>query len=474
MAITNVNKRVLDRKEWQMLNPTPAASVAGSFFIKDPLGIRRTALFVRSSTEHYLYAADEDGFQQIPSLALAGTFGAGSSGAWGCWSNPITANGGTTTSVTTATSINSSPKGLKIRFLTGSQAGKEVDISDVKIIPGGTNTLEWNSALSGAIANGDTFAVSTGLYFVINAGTVAANIFKSIDPLTGVIKALGTTGLPASLGTDGRLVSTPSYVGPYATGTATSATSTTLVNSAKAWATNQWCNYQVRITAGTGIGQIRTISSNTGTTLTVPTWTVTPDATSVYAIEANDDFLYYLGNNSVTTYRYSISSATWTTLAPTVARAAAPVAGMSANWVGKTGDPKWADENNILDGKFILSFRGGGSSALDRLDISGGTAGATTWANIAYIGAMETFSSGSSYDYDSNRIYIRKDATHRFFYYNVTGNYIYPFNTLLYPDSTAVIGDKIFTVSYVENNVTVTWVYSLRNSGTEMHRLMVF
>ena len=89
---------------------------------------------------------------------------------------------------------------------------------------------------------------------------------------------------------------------------------------------NQWCNYQVRITAGTGIGQVRTITTNTATTLTVPTWTVTPDVTSVYAIEANDDFIYLFGNNAVTAYRYSISAGTWTTLAPTTARASAPVA----------------------------------------------------------------------------------------------------------------------------------------------------
>mgnify|MGYP006995906754 FL=1 len=63
----------------------------------------------------------------------------------------------------------------------------------------------------------------------------------------------------------------------------------------------------VRIVSGTGIGQTRTISSNTTNTLTVPAWTVTPDATSTYEITGNDDFLYLIGNNAVTMYRYSIS-----------------------------------------------------------------------------------------------------------------------------------------------------------------------
>lgn len=83
----------------------------------------------------------------------------------------------------------------------------------------------------------------------------------------------------------------------------------------------------MRIISGLGIGQVRTISSNTNTTLTVPTWTTTPDATSVFAIESNDDFLYLIGNNAVTMYRYSISANTWTVMSPTVARSAAMVAG---------------------------------------------------------------------------------------------------------------------------------------------------
>lgn len=90
-------------------------------------------------------------------------------------------------------------------------------------------------------------------------------------------------------------------------------------------------------------------------------------------------------------YRYSISGNTWTTLAPTTARAAAPVAGCGANWIGKSGNATWADESNIRDGRYIYSFRGGASSAMDRFDIAGGTAGAGAWANIAYVGAAETF-----------------------------------------------------------------------------------
>lgn len=134
---------------------------------------------------------------------------------------------------------------------------------------------------------------------------------------------------------------------------------------------NSWTNYQIRITSGTGKGQTRTIASNTSTVITVSSaWTTVPDATSVYAIEGNDDYLYLLGNNAVTMYRYSISGNTWTVLTPGVARAGAPIAGMSANWIASTGTgSEWDNESNVQNGKYLYSFRGG-TSVLDRYDIA--------------------------------------------------------------------------------------------------------
>lgn len=118
MATTNNNKRILHRKEWQMMTPAPTASVAGSFIVKDPLGKKRSTLFVTSASVSYLYGVDEDAWMLTPSLSLAGTFGAGACGSWGQWSNTLTANGGTTSTLTTATAINNAGGGNTIRFLT--------------------------------------------------------------------------------------------------------------------------------------------------------------------------------------------------------------------------------------------------------------------------------------------------------------------------------------------------------------------
>ena len=186
MAITQRNTKTLHRKEWQMMTPSPVTTSAGMFMVKDPQGIKRTTLLVASATTQYQYATDEDAFALTPTMSLAGTFGAGACGAWLSWSNTLTANGGSTTTVTTATAINAAPIGETVRFLTGSQAGKEVVVESVTVLPGGTCTISFpSSPLAGAIVSTDTFTVSTGLYYVMNAGTTAAGIFKSIDPLPG-------------------------------------------------------------------------------------------------------------------------------------------------------------------------------------------------------------------------------------------------------------------------------------------------
>lgn len=462
-----------------MMSPALLASGAGAFILKDPVGNRRNALYIGNATSQYIYDIEEDAWQQIPSFALAGTFGAGACGGWGLWSTTFTATtGGSTTKGITTTALSSLAKGRKIRFLTGANAGVEKTITAVKIIAGGNSELTFDTALGSAVSNGDTFAIDTGRYYIMNAGTIGAGIFKSYDPLTGVVTSLATANLPATWGTDGRIVGTPSYVGAFASGTATAGASTTLTNSAKTWATNQFTNYQIRITAGTGIGQVRTIASNTGTVITVSSaWTVTPDATSQYAIEGNDDFLYLLGNNAVTMYRYSISANTWAVMAPTTARAGAMSTGASANWIGKSGDANWADESSLLDGRYIYSFRGGATSTLDRFDITGGTAGAGAWQAITYIRQQETFTTGSGYDYVGNgKIMIRKDATNRFFYYDAIGNILYPFTTDFLPDGAGVVGDKMFSVTLEGTEVgddAIDWIYYLANTSTVLRRIMI-
>lgn len=474
MAIQN-NKLLLHRKEPQMMAQNINATVNGAFIVKDPLGERRTALFVGGATTQRLYDVDEDGWQEIQSFALAGTFGAGACGAWGLWSSLLTATGGTTSSVTLTTRITENNLvGKTIWFQSGSNTGYRVTITSVNISPtGGTSTINFTPAVPNAVANTDTFRANTGTYYVLNAyTTLAAGVFKSYDVLTDATPPnLATSGLPATWGVDGRLVSTPSYTGAYASGTATSGTVSTLTNATKNWTVNQWSNYQIRITSGTGLGQVRTIGSNTATTITVATsWTTAPDNTSQYVIESNDDFLYLLGNNAVTMYRYSISANTWTSPNPSTPRATAPNVGMTANCVFKTGNSFWADESNIQDGRYIYSFRGNGTGDLHRYDIA-----LNTWATITYVRSGVVFGTGSSGDVDRSRIYLRKDNSNRFYYYDVVKNEMIPFVFDFYPDGVAVVGDKLFTVTYQDSSGNeIDFLYYQLNTSSLLRRIMLY
>ena len=469
MATTNGNRKILDLKRWEFATPAPASTGAG-VLIASSRHFKQQQLYFTSNTVHYLYNPSEDGWTQIPSGAFGGTFGAGAAGVASSIGPTGTATAGTTTTLTTNLTLARDLRGYSIHITAGPGAGDTRVIASNTI--GANAVITVTSPFSATITTSSTYRLITPRWYVVSAGTLAATSFRYYDYALNTWTSGTNTGLPATLGTDGKLLSTPSWLDSdyvsFATGTATSATGTTLVNSGKAWTTNQWTNYQVRIVSGTGAGQIRTISSNTGTTLTVPTWTITPDATSVYSIEGNDDFIYYMGNGAVTMYRYSISGNTWTTLSPGVARAGAPGTGMSGNWIHGVDDAAWTSENAIQNGKYLYSYRGGGSAALDRYDIA-----ANSWSAITYSPATETFTTGSKHTYNREYIYSQKDATGRWFRFNLITSEQDGWNTLLYPNGTAVVGDTCFDVTYKDGATEIDYIYMVLNSSTIMLRQMV-
>jgi hypothetical protein len=100
----------------------------------------------------------------------------------------------------------------------------------------------------------------------------------------------------------------------FAAGIVTSASSTTLVDSAAVaaeWTTDRWANYRAVIVSGTGVGQERKILSNNATTLTLypdNLWDVTPDTTSGYLILSNHGKIYMLLGGSATMIGHSIDA----------------------------------------------------------------------------------------------------------------------------------------------------------------------
>jgi hypothetical protein len=477
MPTTNGNRKILDLKRWEFLTPSPNATAAATFIVSSR-HYRQQQLHVLSNTAASLYSPMEDGWMAVPSPALAGTFGAGACGVAGAFStgttvaaSSLTATAGTVLGITTNQNLQRDLRGYTVYFVGGTNAGKTKTIASNTI--GASSVITFSGAAEAVAFDATSqYRIKAPVFYVLGAGTLAAGSFRKYDFPTNTWTTLAITGLPASIGTDGRLISTPAWIDngfkSFATGTATAGTATTLTNSAKSWATNQWTNSQVRITAGTGAGQIRSVASNSGNALTVATWTTNPDATSQYSIEGNDDFIYFIGNNAVTMYRYSIVGNTWTTLSPGVARAIAPGAGMGGSWIHSVSAADWNNENLILNGRYIYSFRGAGNPNLDRYDIAG-----NTWAAISYSPAVETFTTGTKYAYNKDRLYMTKESTGRWFAYDFAENAMQPWGTATYTQGAAVLGDTAFDVTYKDGATEIDYIYFLLNTSNVLLRQMV-
>jgi hypothetical protein len=478
MAEAQNNTALLHRKEWQTMTPAITASAIGTVVVADQSGNDNTALVLNSGTVHYLYHHDEDDYVQITSGAFGGTWVAGVCGVYYPWSLTYTANGGSTTTVTVSAAsfnLNGFVRNQTIEFLSGTAAniGLRRTITEITTLGTGTITLTLSSAVTSSVANNDTFRISSGSFFVMSSGTLAANCWKRYDKATGTWtdRAFATGG--TTNGTDARVVSPYILDVSYDTGTASSGSTTTLVDSTKTWTSSQWVNYQVRITAGTGMGQVRVITANNGTTLTIGAG-ATIDATSQYVIEGDENAIYYLGNNAVTMYKYSISGNSWSTVSPTVARAGAPVAGMGADFVGKTGDSTWADVSDIKDGRYIYSVRGTGA-IIDRFDITSLAWVATT--GVPYQPNVTTFNNGDSTFWNGRYLYILKEGTAaipiRIYKYSVRGNYLEPVATDWYLGGAAVVGNKMW-IKNLSTTGTVKWLYYMSGTSNIVRRIMLF
>jgi hypothetical protein len=473
MPTTNGNRKILDLKRWEFCSPAPTTSAAG-MLISSSRHSRQQQLYLTGQNSALMYLPEEDGWVTLPSPGLAAALGAGASATAAGFSVgsstavfSLTATAGTTSTITTNQTLARDLRGYKIHIMAGPNNGSVLDIVSNTI---GTNAVITVATQASAFSASTVYRLLTPTWYVAGNGSTAAASFRKYCWATNTWTTLAN--MPASFGTDAKLVATPSIVDnsfrTFATGTATSATATTLVQTGKTWQASSWINSQVRITAGTGAGQVRTITANTADTLTVATWTTTPDATSQYAIEGNDNFLYLLGNNAVTMYRYDITANTWSTLSPVAARAAAPGAGMSAHWVHSASASDWTNESLILNGRYIYSFQGGASGALHRYDIPG-----NTWTTITYSPSSETFTTGTKYALHNERLYIQKEATGRWFAYDFVRSELFPWGTMLYPQGTATVGDTAFDVIYEDGATDIFYVYLLLNSSTVLLRQMV-
>ena len=173
------------------------------------------------------------------------------------------------------------------------------------IATGGTTTTLVNASHGVDFAAWGTNQY-VGYWVFIYSGTGAGQIRQ-------IASNTGTTLTWSTAGTAPDTTSRYLIIG-FDAGTATAGASTSLTDSTKAWATNRWANYSVRILHGTGRGQTRTIASNTATVLTVQNaWDTNPSTDSVFVIQGDADKIYMVsgGNAGILMYNMDSQVATW-------------------------------------------------------------------------------------------------------------------------------------------------------------------
>lgn len=217
-------------------------------------------------------------------------------------------------------------------------------------------------------------------------------------------------------------------IGALDSGLATGTQSTTtLQDTSKTWAVNQWAGRRLRFLAGAGQVQEVAITSNTSNTLTFGAVGTAP----------------LTGGTS-----YSIL--------------AQPVRGVGIEMALPFNTSRLGD-----DVKNLFVARGGGAIGFDVIDL---TTGAMTLVPVGQ--QFEALGIGSMYCYDGrDRIYFQKDATNRIYYLDVVTGVIYPAGQWPYVVGTAIVGNRMDIVTTVDG---LKFLYVNRHSNVEMFRTLLF
>lgn len=392
--------------------------------------------FHLSTAAIYAYNKPRNAFEQITtSFGAAGGTGEGAKPLIVPSLSPsgTLAAGGTTTKITLNTALPASinqgrTKGFRIRIIgCGAGGSGKVEERTCTGNDAGTQpTITLDEPLSAVPVAGDRYEFLTGSYVFLGTGALAANQFRRLDILTQSLSSLSTTGLIATVPSqgnfmcamdeghvpadrkcyEGKIVGASTYdTGNTLTGgvkncllsTATGASSITGQAAAGDFAikANRVRNCQIRIVEDTAIptavGQRARIVSHTGGAGTAPVytiqiaaggWTVQPSAACKYVIEEWTDNIIFKPSGNASIYNYTIANnytgintgnqwetTTWAASGTTLQTAGA----FGCHAFGLVNN-----EDNTCNPSSIFIFRGG-SRTYDYFDLTAGATGA--WTN---------------------------------------------------------------------------------------------
>lgn len=469
MATTVNLKNLLDLQRWTLLTPAPTSFISGGNFIPSK-DINNFELQATGVTSFWLYSAAKETGLPLPNPSTS--FPSFSSGTCAAAINvgptgTVPFNG-TTTSFQLNELIRADLTGYQVLITAGPGAG------DIRTICGNTiganGTIYVDTPFSATITTSSSYRLLTPRWYV-HANSSSTGAFQMFDYVTQTW--LARTIAPMGPSTEGQLTTTDCFFKnefiSMATGIATAGGASTLTNSVKSWATNQFANAQVRIVSGTGAGQIRTIASNTATELTVSSsWTIQPDSTSVYSIEGNQDFIYLGTSGSTVFYRYSITSNTWTTLA---SRATVPGTACKNCWIYRNPAAHWNIENSLLNGRYLYCLRN--ATTHDVYDIA-----TNTWSANASLNTNLTLSS-LGMDTDGSDVYVLQyvsSSVARVYKLNpAAGFYFDPQSTLTISSGHSTgSGHRVRLHTYKDGNTRINYMYyNLSSVDTQYRSLLI-
>lgn len=473
MTTTNGNRKLLDIPRWELLSLSPQTVNAGDSICVSP--IQSNKFVFRLMTTSYnigLYDAETDSWVSVKATGNIGTKGAGSAIWVDCRGTSGTVSSGTTTTVTIDAIAVRNLEGFYIFITSGNAAGEVRKIKSND--PGTINTvITVETAFSSAPALNDGYVLFTPVVYTVSANSTATASFRKYDWATDTLTTL--SNLPAAFTGHVSITGTPSFIGndwkSFGSGTASSGGASTLTDSSKNWATNQWTNSKIIITAGTGKGQERSISSNTATAITVSTnWTTNPDNTSVYKVCGNDDYLYVTGNASTAFYRYSKSGNSWSTSPTGVATRPSAATNPDLSWAINVEGDVWNTENTIRNGRYFYSRRSSAANpvVIDKYDIA-----ANSWSSITTIGNDNTAAIAPFY-YKNDIIMLDNNDPRRVIIFDIKENNIRGGLPIL-PTTTLTANQAAstgFVTSYIDGATQLDFIYLMAGTTAQLYRIM--
>jgi hypothetical protein len=180
-----------------------------------------------------------------------------------------------------------------------------------------TQTVTVSSPFTTAPTADSRFMIQSGVIWLMSSGGSAPFFtFQMYDVLTDVWyqKTTPQNIFAGALGTEVAITPLDEVEAAYISKTATTGTARTLTDSTLTLTTDQYRNYQIRTTGGTGAGQRRRIVSNRATTFEVDTkWDTAPDVTTTYEIWPDTDLIHFVGSGQAMHLAYDVEADQWAT-----------------------------------------------------------------------------------------------------------------------------------------------------------------